>query len=103
MLSQEENMVLVQEFLEKADHRVLVIAASQQGQLTPAYTFPPSSKTKVGPKQTTMFDLAVEDVHGIIVCAALWFDAYSYCLILKESNKPYKTVPVSLEIESKSA
>lgn len=47
MLSQEDNMIMVQEFLEKGDQRILVIAANQQGQLAPAYTFPPSTKTKV--------------------------------------------------------
>ena len=47
MMSQEENMVMVNEFLEKGDERVLVIALTPQGQLCPATTFPASSKTKV--------------------------------------------------------
>lgn len=53
MVSQEDNLVLIQEFLEKGDVRVLVIAANQQGQLTPATTFPPTTKTKVHLVQLT--------------------------------------------------
>ncbi len=47
MVSQEDNLVLIHEFLEKGDIRVLVIGANQQGQLAPANTFPPTSKNKV--------------------------------------------------------
>lgn len=47
MMGQEENLVMVNEFLEKGDERVLVIALTPQGQLCPATTFPASSKTKV--------------------------------------------------------
>ena len=47
MLSQEENLVMMNEFLEKADKRMLVVAATPQGQLYPSESFPPSSKTKV--------------------------------------------------------
>ena len=47
MMSQEENLVLLSEFLEKGDCRVLVVYANQQGQLTPSTSFPNTTKTKV--------------------------------------------------------
>ena len=47
MLSQEENLVVINEFLEKTDKRVLVIALTPQGQMFPSVSFPTSSKTKV--------------------------------------------------------
>ena len=47
MLSQEENLVMINEFLEKADQKVLVLALTPQGQIYPATSFPTSSKTKV--------------------------------------------------------
>lgn len=47
MISQDENMVMVMDFLEKADVKVLVIFVSQQGQLTPMNSFPTSTKQKV--------------------------------------------------------
>ena len=46
MTSQEENTVLMTEFLEKADKRVLVIQALSSGQLAPMETFPTSNKNK---------------------------------------------------------
>ena len=48
MMSQEENLVLINEFLEKADKRVLVLALTPQGQIVPSNSFPTSSRTKVG-------------------------------------------------------
>ena len=47
MMGLEDNVTLITEFLEKADCRVLVIAANQQGQFTPSHAFPTSTKTKV--------------------------------------------------------
>ena len=47
MMSQEENLVMINEFLEKADQRMLVLALSPQGQICPSDSFPASSKTKV--------------------------------------------------------
>ena len=47
MMSQEDNMVVILEFLEKGENRVLVIFTNQQGQLQPITTFPPSTKNKV--------------------------------------------------------
>jgi len=47
MVSQEDNLVLLSEFLEKGDCRVLVVYANQQGQLTPSTSFPSTTKTKV--------------------------------------------------------
>ena len=47
MMSQEDNLVLLSEFLEKGDCRVLVVYANQQGQLTPSTSFPSTTKTKV--------------------------------------------------------
>ena len=47
MLSQEENLVMLTEFLEKGESLVLVIYVSQQGQLTPINDFPNTSKNKV--------------------------------------------------------
>ena len=47
MVSQEDNLVLLSEFLEKGDCRVLVVYANQQGQLTPSTSFPNTTKMKV--------------------------------------------------------
>lgn len=47
MLSQEDNLVMLTEFLEKGDSLVLVIYVNQQGQLTPINDFPNTSKNKV--------------------------------------------------------
>lgn len=47
MMSQEENGVMLTEFLEKSDSLVLVIFVNQQGQLTPINDFPATSKNKV--------------------------------------------------------
>ena len=46
-MSQEENGVMLTEFLEKSDSLVLVIYVNQQGQLTPMSDFPATSKNKV--------------------------------------------------------
>ena len=46
MISQEENLVMLSEFLEKADKRILVIYLASTGQLTPDFAFPSSSKNK---------------------------------------------------------
>ena len=46
MVSQEENLVILNEFLEKADKRLLVIALTPQSQIYPSTSFPASSKTK---------------------------------------------------------
>ena len=46
-MSQEENGVMLTEFLEKSDSLVLVIFINQQGQLTPINDFPATSKNKV--------------------------------------------------------
>lgn len=43
----EENKTLIVEFLEKADHQILVIVANAAGLLTPSYDFPDATKTKV--------------------------------------------------------
>ena len=48
MMSQEENGVMLTEFLEKGDSLVLVIYVNQQGQLIPINDFPATSKNKVG-------------------------------------------------------
>ena len=47
MISQEENRVMLTEFLEKNDFLVLVIYVNPQGQLTPINDFPATSKNKV--------------------------------------------------------
>ena len=47
MISQDENLVMVMDFLEKGDIKVLVIYVNQQGQLTPMNSFPTSAKQKV--------------------------------------------------------
>lgn len=47
MISQDENIVAVNDFLEKGDVKVLVIYVNQQGQLTPIHSFPTSTKQKV--------------------------------------------------------
>lgn len=46
MINQEDNMVLINEFFEKADCRVLVVYVASNGQLTPMITFPTTSKNK---------------------------------------------------------
>ena len=46
MVGQEENFVMLSEFLERGDRRILVITVASNGQLTPTNTFPTSSKNK---------------------------------------------------------
>ena len=46
MISQEENSIMMTEFLEKADKRVLVLQLLPSGQLAPMETFPTSNKNK---------------------------------------------------------
>ena len=46
MIGSEENVMLVNEFLEKGDCRVLLITLTQAGALQPAVTFPSSLKAK---------------------------------------------------------
>ena len=47
MINQEENLVILTDFLEKGESLVLVIYVNQQGQLTPINDFPTTSKNKV--------------------------------------------------------
>ena len=61
MMSQEENGVMLTEFLEKSDSLVLVIYINQQGQLTPINDFPATSKNKVSYK--------LLDTYGLISSA----------------------------------
>ena len=46
MLSQEDNLVIFNEFLERGDRRILVISLNSNGQLTPMTTFPATNKNK---------------------------------------------------------
>lgn len=47
MANQEENLVILNDFLETADCRLLIIFSTPQGQLTPTTTYPGLTKTKV--------------------------------------------------------
>ena len=47
MMSVDENVVVISDFLEKGDPRVLVIYVNQQSQLTPISSFPSTTKQKV--------------------------------------------------------
>jgi dynein heavy chain len=46
MMSQEENLVLVNEFMERGDRHIMVIYANASGQLVPMNTFPTTTKAK---------------------------------------------------------
>lgn len=46
MMSQEDNSIMLTEFLEKADKRVLVIHLLSSGQLSPIDTFPTTNRNK---------------------------------------------------------
>jgi len=46
MMSQEDNVVLMQEFLEKGESRMLIVYVTPQGQLQPTVEFPTSTKNK---------------------------------------------------------
>jgi len=46
MMSQEDNVVMLQDFLEKGDTRVLVVYVTAQGQMQPTTEFPATSKHK---------------------------------------------------------
>ena len=52
MISQEENLVMLTEYLEKGENIILIIYVSPQGALTPINDFPPTSKNKVQSKLT---------------------------------------------------
>lgn len=45
-MSQEENLVIFNEFLERGDRRILVIYLNPSGQLLPMETFPTTAKAK---------------------------------------------------------
>ena len=47
MMSQDENSLLLTEFLEKGESQLLIIYSNPQGQLTPITTYPPTMKAKV--------------------------------------------------------
>ena len=47
MMSQDENTVMLTEFLEKGESRVVIIYSNAQGQLTPITTYPITTKAKV--------------------------------------------------------
>ena len=47
MISQEENLVMLTEYLEKGENLILIIYVTPQGALTPINDFPPTSKNKV--------------------------------------------------------
>ena len=46
MMSQEETIVTLMEFLEKAENRFLCIYVNQQSQMVPTIDFPTANKTK---------------------------------------------------------
>ncbi len=46
-MSQDENVVMLTEFLEKGDSQLLIIYSNPQGQLTPITTYPTTTKAKV--------------------------------------------------------
>ena len=46
MMSQEETIVILMEFLEKAENRFLCVYVNQQGQMMPTIDFPTASKAK---------------------------------------------------------
>ena len=46
-MSQDENSVILMEFLEKGECRLLIIYSSPQGLLTPITTYPSTTKAKV--------------------------------------------------------
>lgn len=71
-------MVMINEFLEKGDERVLVISLTPQGQLCPATTFPASSKTKV-------CDVCV----CCCVCACVYVHVHTCTLVCEEVTTTY--------------
>lgn len=46
MMSQEETIVILMEFLEKAENRFLCVYVNQQGQMMPTIDFPTANKAK---------------------------------------------------------
>ena len=46
MMSQEETIVVLMEFLEKAENRFLCVYVNQQGQMLPTVDFPTANKAK---------------------------------------------------------
>ena len=46
MMSQEETIVVLMEFLEKAENRFLCVYVNQQGQMMPTVDFPTANKAK---------------------------------------------------------
>ena len=46
MISQEENMKIIQNFIDKADFRVFVIYLTTSGLLVPINSFPSSTRNK---------------------------------------------------------
>ena len=46
MMSQEDNVVTMQDFLEKGDSRMLIVYVTPQGQMQPTVEFPTTTKNK---------------------------------------------------------
>ncbi len=54
MTSVDENMVVLMDFLEKGDCKILVIYVNQQSQLAPINAFPPTTKQKVSSRASVL-------------------------------------------------
>jgi len=70
----EENKLLMQEFLDKADNNLLILALNQGGLLLPSYDFPPAGKTKA----VYFIKRAKENVTGENIQTQLLFGDLSY-------------------------
>jgi len=47
MTSQEDNVTILMDFLEKSDIKLLIIYTNSQGQLAPTNSYPGATKAKV--------------------------------------------------------
>lgn len=56
MINQEDNLVILTEFLEKGDCRLLIIYSNIQGGLIPTTSYPTTTKTKVATIQFRGFN-----------------------------------------------
>ena len=46
MLSQDDNVTILNDFLERGEKRVIIISQAANGQLTPSASFPSTAKQK---------------------------------------------------------
>ena len=73
MISQDENMLMLIDFLERADKRFLIIALASNGQLVPSLSFPLATKSKAVYFIKKMAEPIKKDTSRNVLCGDMSF------------------------------